>query len=195
MDTEVHMGKAFSANLVVSCCPQWGLRKHIRLQPSHWPLGSFLFVSHRADWFAAWLYWAKWATWPPVRRRRREKIFLRSISVYLRRCLWHLSVNFPGEVKSHSIMCTVTLPINLISTSSFAAGSSPTALSPAGQEKRGNESLHASPDCLCLVIFSVLAQTGAKSKQPHTYAHTPTICQRPGRTEPQMSAIRSHVEL
>lgn len=41
MDTEVHMGKAFSANLVVSCCPQWGLRKHIRLQPSHWPLGSF----------------------------------------------------------------------------------------------------------------------------------------------------------
>lgn len=83
MDTEVHMGKAFSANLVVSCCPQWGLRKHIRLQPSHWPLGSFLFVSHRADWFAAWLYWAKWATWPPVRRRRREKFFFWGTFLYI----------------------------------------------------------------------------------------------------------------
>lgn len=42
---QVHMGKPFNRRAVVSCYPKWGQRKHISPQSSHWPLGSFLFLS------------------------------------------------------------------------------------------------------------------------------------------------------
>lgn len=68
-----------------------------------------------------------------------------------------------GEI-THSVICSQTEPIRRSSSSSSAAWSSPnnfTTSSPAGQEKGGWKL--ASSDCLCLVIYLVLAQTGAKS--------------------------------
>lgn len=173
-------------------------------------LAAFSCFHMQAEWYSTWLHGAKRATWPQVRRKTRlsaktlqhlistvcnQTVLKFVISIFT---LWSFPVMWNEarhclhpDTAYQSLLhllfiCRGIIPNNLIAISP--------ASRPAGQEEGGWKP--ASSDCLCLVIYSALAQTGAKPNplHPHSHSHTPTICQRPGKTQRHMSAIRSHLD-